>query len=84
MIRLDILSDLNFDLSSSLKSQNMMSLDPYGFLLLINSDIWPNSAPLRDIRLRNLSDLDCDLSWSLKVKCDGAIRLPIYGFLIKV
>ncbi len=22
-----------------------------------NSNLWPNSAPLRDIRLRNLSDL---------------------------
>ena len=27
-------------------------------------------------------DLDFDLSRSLKVKCDGVIRLPIYGFLL--
>ena len=28
------------------------------------------------------SDLDFDLSRSLKVKCDGVIGLPIYGFLL--
>ncbi len=36
---------------------------------------------MRDIRLRKFGDLDFDLSRSLKVKCDGAIGLPIYGFL---
>ncbi len=36
------------------------------------------TAPLRDIRLQYLSDLDFDLSGSLKVKCDGVIGLPIY------
>ncbi len=30
--------------------------------------------------LKNLSDFD--LSRSLKVKCEGAIGLPIYGFLL--
>ncbi len=29
-----------------------------------------------------MSDLDFDLSRSLKVKCEGAIGLPIYGFLL--
>ena len=32
------------------------------------------------IRLRNLSDLDFDLSRSLKVECDGVIGFSIYGF----
>ena len=48
------------------------------------SNIWPNLVPLRDIRLQNHSDLDVDLSRSLKVRCDGAIGLPIYGFLLTV
>ncbi len=49
---------------------------------MINSNIWPNSAPLRDTKLRNLSDYDFELSRSLKVKCDGVIGLAIYGFLL--
>ena len=48
---------------------------------MFNGNIWSNSAPLRNIRLQNLSDLDFDISRSLKVKCDGAIGLSIYGFL---
>ncbi len=39
-------------------------------------------APLQDIRLRNLSDLELDLSRSLKVICDDVIGLPIYAFLL--
>ncbi len=35
-----------------------------------------------DTILRTLRDLDVDLSRSLKVKCDGAIGLPIYDFLL--
>ena len=34
----------------------------YGFLLQFNSNIWPIFAPLSDINLPNLSDLDIDLS----------------------
>ena len=49
---------------------------------MLNSNIWPNSAPLQDIRLQNLSDLDFDLSRSLRVKCDSVIGLPIYAFLL--
>ncbi len=48
---------------------------------MLNSNIWPNSAPLQDIRLPNQSDLELDLSRSLKVKCDDGIRLAIDGFL---
>ena len=49
---------------------------------MVNSNIGPNSAPLRDIRLWNLSDLDFDLSRSLKVKSNGAVGLSIYEFLL--
>ncbi len=45
-------------------------------------NIWSNSCPLRDIRLRNLSDLDVHLSRSFKVKCNGHIGLPIYVFVL--
>ncbi len=45
------------------------------------SNIWPNSAPLRDTRLPNLSDLEFDLSRSLRIRCDSIIGLHIYGFL---
>ncbi len=34
------------------------------------------------IRLQNLGDLEFDLLRSLKVKCEGASGLPIYGFLL--
>ncbi len=50
---------------------------------MANSNIWPNSALLRGIRLQNLSDLELfDLSRSLKVKCDSVIGLPIHAFLL--
>ncbi len=39
-------------------------------------------APLQDIRLQNLSDLEFDLSRSLKVICDDVIGLPTYAFLL--
>ncbi len=46
---------------------------------MINS----NYAPLRDIRLnQHLSVLEVDASWSLNVKSNCAIALPIYGFLL--
>ena len=51
---------------------------------MCNSNIGPNKARLRDIRLRNFGDLEFDLSRSHKVKCEGAIELPIYGFLFMV
>ncbi len=50
----------------------------YTFLLIINSNIWSNSAPFRDIRLQNQSDLLFDLSRSVKVICNNLIRFPIY------
>ena len=36
----------------------------YGFLLMLNSNIRSNSAPLQDIRLWDLSDLELDISRS--------------------
>ncbi len=50
---------------------------------MINSNILgPNQSPLQDIRLRNLSDLDFDLSRSLKVKSNGAVGLSMYEILL--
>ena len=49
---------------------------------MFNSNIWPYSAPLRDIAIQNLSDLDFDFSRSLRVKCNSVIGLPVYAFLI--
>ena len=51
---------------------------------MINSNIGPNVAPLRDIRLWNQSDLDFNLSRSLNVKSDGVIGLAIYAFQFTV
>ena len=44
---------------------------------MLNSNIWPNAVALPDITLRSPSDLEFDLSQSVKVKCDGVIGLPI-------
>ena len=81
---LDHIRHLNFDRSRSLRVEcdSVTGLPIYGFLLKFNSNIWPSSAPLRDISFQNLSDLDFDLSRSLRVKCDSVIGLPIYAFLL--
>ncbi len=64
-ITLRNLSDFDFDLSRSLKVKrvSVIGLPIYGFLVVFNCNIhvWPNSAPLPDISLQNLSDLDIDL-----------------------
>ncbi len=39
-------------------------------------------APVQDIRLRNLSDLEFDLSRSLKVICDDVIGFSKCAFLL--
>ncbi len=49
---------------------------------MVNSTTGPNSAHLQNISISNPSDLDFDLSKSLKVKSFDAIGLPIYGFLL--
>ena len=78
--------NLDFDLSRSLKvkCRDVIGLPICGFLLMVNTNIGPNSARLRDIGLWNIGDLDFDLSRSLKVKCKSAIGLLIYGFLLMV
>ena len=48
---------------------------------MVNSNML-NLAPLRDIGLQNMRDLDFDLSKSLNVKSNGAVRLDIYEFLL--
>ncbi len=86
LVSLKSLIDLEYDLSRSLKVKcdGAIGFPIYGFLLMLNSNIGPNYAPLRDIRLLNLGELDFDLSRSLKVKCDSAIGLPLYGFLLMI
>ena len=77
---IQILSDLDFDLSRSLKSDITAVLSIYDFVLVFISKIWPNGTTLPYIRLRNVSNLDSDFSRSLKVINDGAnahILFPI-------
>ncbi len=69
-------------MSLKVKCDSVIGLPIYGFLLMFNRNIWPNSTPLRDTRLRNLSDLAFDLSRSLKVQYDSVIGLHIYAFLL--
>ncbi len=78
-IRLQNLSDTEFDLSRSLKvkCEGATGLTISGFLFIFNTNIGTNLAPLREIRLQNLSELESDLSRSLKIKSNAAIRLPI-------
>ncbi len=54
----------------------------YGFLLMFNIYIWPNSATLRDIRYQNVSDLDIDLPRSLKVKCNCNNGIHMYALIL--
>ncbi len=72
-IRLWNLGDLDIDLSMSIKdkSDGVIGLAIYGFLLMVNSNIGPNVAPLWDMTHWNLIDLAFDLFRSLKVKSDG-------------
>ncbi len=67
---LDEFRHLNFDLSRSfkVKCDGGFGLPMYDFLLVFDSVIWPKSAALQDISFWNLSDLDIDLSRSLKVE----------------
>ncbi len=55
---------LDFDVSRSLKVKcdSAIGLPISGFLVVFKSNIWPNLAPLQDIGLQILSDLDPCLS----------------------
>ncbi len=79
------MSDLDFDLSRSLKVKchGVIGLAICAFLMIVNSNIGPNLAPLQVIRLwNNVGDIDFKLSRSLKVKSNGAVGLSIYEFLL--
>ncbi len=62
-IRLQNLTDLDFDLSRLLKviCDDVIGLSIYAFLLMCNSHLWPNCDPSQNIRPRNQSDLEFDL-----------------------
>ncbi len=62
-IMLQNLTEPDFDPSRSLKVKcdSVIGLPIYGFQVVSNSNIWPNSAPLRDISFQNMSDLDIDI-----------------------
>ncbi len=64
------------------KCESAIRLPVYGFLLMVNSNIWPNVAPLQDICVQNMSNLEFDHSRSLQVKSNGAVGLPICDFLL--
>ena len=53
-------------------------LRKHTFILMFNSNIWPNSAPLRDIGLRDLSDLDFGQIWWCHLTLH--IWFPIDGY----
>ncbi len=43
--------------------------------------MWTSIAPLRDIRLQNLINLDFESSMLLKFKRESVFGLPTYAFL---
>ena len=64
---------LNFIVQTHSRSNQMIhSTFPCDILTVCNSNTMPNSAPLRDIDLQNLTDFDLDLSTSLSVKSNHA------------
>ncbi len=89
-ISLPHLNNLEIDLSRSLKSTVIASMDPpihaFRLMLMFNSNIRPNSAPVRDISFQSLSDLDTDFSRSLWWNVIASIDSPYiisYSLLIK-
>ncbi len=73
------LSDLTFH-ALKVKSDGAIGLPIDDFLLLFNSNVGDNSAPLRDISLEILSDLDLDLLGSPKVLYQDVVWLTIHDF----
>ncbi len=74
-------SDLDFDLSRWVKVKtDVIGVAIYGFLLMVNSNIEPNSATLRDIILWNPSDLDLTFPGHSRSKRHGVLGLAIYAF----
>ncbi len=64
------MSDLEPDLLRSLKVKfdGTIHLPIYEFPLGLNSNVWLNSAPSRDITLHSLSELDFDVPRSNLMK----------------
>ncbi len=69
------LSDLEFDFQDYSKSNNRPAELPIQDFLLGQPVTWPNSAILQDIRFQTPSNLDFDLSMSLKFKSEAAVGL---------
>ncbi len=71
------------DLSSSLKviCDGAIRLPIYSFLLVFNSNIWPNRVPLHDTNLLQiLSGIEFDILKVIQSENNGTIGLPIYDF----
>ncbi len=66
-MRFQNLSDLDIEFFkvTEVKCDSIIGFAIYAFLLMFNSNIWPNSARLRDIRFQNKNGLDIDVSRSL-------------------
>ena len=47
-----------------------------------NTYLWANSGPLREISIKNLSDLSLELSKPLKIKSSDKFGLHLYDFLL--
>ncbi len=79
---LTVILPLQCNLSRSLKAKYLMMLCNSSYMVPINvlqSHVVPNSGLLLDMTSK-LSNLD--LSRSFKVTCDGAVGLPMHGFLL--
>ena len=69
-------------MSLKVKCEGAVDL-PYDFLLMFNSNIVPNKAPLPYISIQNsMSDLEFDISRSLEVKSNDRVGLLINHFLL--
>ncbi len=71
--------DIALDSSRSLKVKCDGGIGrPYiYFVIVLNSNARPNLAPLRDISVQNLSDIESNLPRSLNAKSNGVAELPI-------
>ena len=51
---------------------------------MVNSSLWPNSAPLRDIRLQNVSDLNLTFQGHSRSNVIVSLGSPYNAFLFMV
>ena len=73
---------LNLTFQGHSRSSLIVRLDSPYMVSYWCSKIWPKCLLLPDTRLQNQSDLEFDLSRSLKVKFNGAVGVSIYDFLL--